>query len=261
MPQFRQRNQGSPNSGAPMGAVGDFGGRSAQDPIARVTWLLTRRAARGAGARAGSRRPLGGTAPRASLEPPRAARPTFAVVVLADHLGAVAVKDHHLRATPPTLPARLVERVGRESGGVDGRARHGAPSQLRRRPRASCRPGHGAADQFVVHLRGHVLRQLRGALARTLAGTQGSTRTRRPQKSRVLRDVATCTGRGILCAWRIGRPNLRRGARHRTVPDRCDEGLFRKSLQNTPHLGRSQSFRLLRNKAAGRSQWAGIFAS
>ena len=54
MPQLRQRNQGSPNSGAPMGAVDNFGGRSAQDPIARVTWLLTRRAARRGGARAGA---------------------------------------------------------------------------------------------------------------------------------------------------------------------------------------------------------------
>src|SRR5262249_53784080 len=44
---------------------------------------------------------------------------------------------------------------------------------------------------------------------------QDTTRTRRPRKSRARRERATATERAILCAWRIGRPNLRRGARQR----------------------------------------------
>jgi hypothetical protein len=57
--------------------------------------------------------PFGAAAPRALLEPPCAARPAFAVVVRADHLAALPVENHHLRATAPAPPARLVERVGR----------------------------------------------------------------------------------------------------------------------------------------------------
>jgi hypothetical protein len=79
------------------------------------------------------------------LEPARAARPAFAVIVLADQ-AALPVEDHHGRVAAPALPARLVDRVGREVSGVDGRARHDRASQLSRRPRARCHPGQGAAD-------------------------------------------------------------------------------------------------------------------
>jgi hypothetical protein len=58
------------------------------------------------------------------LEPPRAARPAFAVVVLADHRAALPVEDHHRRGAAPALPTRLAKRVGREGDSVDGCARH-----------------------------------------------------------------------------------------------------------------------------------------
>ena len=43
-------------------------------------------------------------------------------------------------------------------------------------------------------------------------------REARPRRTGEHGHPERCTGRGILCAWRIGRPNLRRGARHRDGP-------------------------------------------
>src|SRR5262249_60332698 len=61
---------------------------------------------------------------RALFEPPRAARQAFAGVVLADHLAALAVEDHHRRDAAPALPTGPTERVWRGVGGV-GRPRNG----------------------------------------------------------------------------------------------------------------------------------------
>src|SRR4029077_6404763 len=49
------------------------------------------------------------------------------VVVVADHLAAFTVKDHHRRGAAPALPTRVATRVRREVGGVDGRTCHGCP--------------------------------------------------------------------------------------------------------------------------------------
>src|SRR5262249_62280502 len=54
---------------------------------------------------------------RALFEPPRAARQAFAVVVLADHLAALAVEDHHRRDAAPALPTGPTARVWRGGGG------------------------------------------------------------------------------------------------------------------------------------------------
>jgi hypothetical protein len=72
------------------------------------------RATRSAGARTRTRRPrLSAAAPRALLEPPCAACQAFAVVVVTDHLAALAVEDHHGRGAAPALPTQPAEGEGR----------------------------------------------------------------------------------------------------------------------------------------------------
>src|SRR5262245_9858654 len=48
---------------------------------------------------------LGAATPGALLEPSRATRPAFAVVVLADYLAALPVEDHHRRGAASAPPA------------------------------------------------------------------------------------------------------------------------------------------------------------
>src|SRR5215831_13752920 len=77
-PRGAPARHGRRGAGAPRGAHGSV------------------RAARRAGTRARTRRrTLGAAAPCALLEPPRAARPAFAVVVLPDHRTALPVENHH----------------------------------------------------------------------------------------------------------------------------------------------------------------------
>src|SRR5262245_15666220 len=61
---------------------------------------------------------------RALLEPPRAAREAFPVIVLPDYLATVAVEDDERRGATPVAVARLAERVRRQARGIDRRGGH-----------------------------------------------------------------------------------------------------------------------------------------
>src|SRR5262249_14946437 len=86
---------------------------------------------------------LRGAAPRALLQPSRAAREALAMVVLAGHLAAVAIEDDERWGAPPALTARLAKRVRREVRGIDRRGGHRRSSTTGRASASRCpRPLH-----------------------------------------------------------------------------------------------------------------------
>src|SRR5262249_39871909 len=104
--------------------------KSRRRPVARV---LIFRGYRETKLRASRVRRAGGRRPsrsRALLQPLRAAREAFAVIVRPDHVLAVPIEDDERRGAPPTLMARLSKRVRRELSRLDRRGGHRRSSTM-----------------------------------------------------------------------------------------------------------------------------------